>query len=127
MRTLQYMLDNWDSMEIENKFTAQHERYYRASVGCKHGHPPIRVVGNGGCAICFNRNQQKYDLKANAKKKELRQKEREIKEKKKLEFMEIEAQIIKERMEVEQLTNRCTTLDNLKTGVLYFVKGRCAA
>lgn len=127
MRSLEYMLENWEKMEYETLFEAQHERYHRAVRGCKRGHPPIRVVQNGQCALCQKTSQKAYNDKINARNKAINEEKRRIeaeirkKEEKRL------AELQKEKEQAELLKHRCTRLDQITTGVLFFVKGRCSA
>lgn len=123
MRSLQYMLDNWEKMEYETLFEAKHERYYRAIRGCKRNHPPIRVVQNGQCAICQKASQKVYNDKAREKRQPEIRKRREAEGREK-ERTKIFAE---EREKAMKIKHRCETLDKIKTGILYFVKGKCAA
>lgn len=107
MRTLEFMLENWEKIQYEDKCKAKHEKYYRASKKCKYNHPPIRNVKNGECTICRIERNKKHNMFNRIIRAEKREKK------------EIEYRILH--------INECETLEKIKSGILYLVKGRCAA
>lgn len=54
MRSLQFMLDNWEKEIIETAIYAlkRGERFFRSGRRCKKLHPPVRYVSGGRCYCC---------------------------------------------------------------------------
>lgn len=126
MRSLQYMLDNWANIPPENTYQAQHERFYRAKRQCKKDHVPIREVATGNCALCAIETRKRHrEKKVAAQRLELAAKN-ELEKMRRMKELEEERINQEERRRAEAIQNRCETLDQIKTGVLFLVKGRCA-
>lgn len=96
MRTLEYMLKNWESIFPERHFDAKGEKYLRGRRKCRCNHPPIKRVDNNLCALCY--------IEKNKKEKE----------KEKLLYVS----------DKYKNMNIAKTLDQIKTGILYVVLGK---
>ena len=116
MRTFEYMLANWENIEPEVSHKLPGEKLFRAVTVCLRDHPPIRYINGEACAVCRHmKNEKRNRIKTKITIKP------DFDEKERIEFL------IKEREKALEIENKCSKLEEIKTGILFLVKGRCAA
>lgn len=109
------MLENWEKIEPEIPHKLLGEKLFRAVTICIRNHPPIRYINGEACAVC-----RQIDNKKRNRTKPKRIKNADMDEKERVIIL------IKERKRALNIKNKCSTLEEIKTGVLFLIKGRCA-
>jgi len=113
MRSLQWMLNNWKTIDVEKSEEKPFEKYFRSSLRCKYGHPPIRYVNGRRCVICSREASVEFNKLPEEKKIEVK--------KKKVKNID-EEKYAKQKYPDTLFTK---TLEKIKSGVVYIVLGRC--